>query len=479
MKPIKPIGFSRLLVGAGIMLAAAAVQAQVQVTFQIDMAPLPGATDVEITGSWNGWNGPGAQTGSNILINTSGTIWSNTVTIYDPPGTVENCKFTSNPGGNWEADPNRQFVVPPSDAVLPLTSWNVKDWPVPTNHVTFQVNMSAQQVLGNFTNGDPNSTITVSGDFEGWDGGKVLTNNPTAGDITSNYYSGTFDAVGFPGGTTINYKFRMNGGWESPVSTGGGNRQAAINSVNQVLPLVYYNDNSVYDLVLSPITVQFSLYVTNGTTDDGTISPIVFPGTFIKGTTHLYINGNFFAVDGSVVGAGTGSWWTWEDGLGDGSQSAAVEMVEVGSSDLYTNSFVLPKGSSIYMAYKYSMAGFDDENGFSTNHTREIRTYGPVYTCPQDVWSWTVLQPGNGNPYPNPGLASTNITEPDFGNLAIQPASGGNFPITWLGRPGVVLQNSPDLPGGNWNINNGTDATMSTNWPAGGSAQFFRLYKKQ
>jgi hypothetical protein len=98
---------------------------------------------------------------------------------------------------------------------------------------------------------------------------------------------------------------------------------------------------------------------------------------------------------------------------------------------------------------------------------------------PQDVWSWTVLQPGNGNPYPNPGLAVTNIIEPDFGYLAIGGLSGGNFPITWLGRPGVVLQSSPDLTSITWNMNDGTDATQSTNMPNTGSAQFFRLLKKQ
>ena len=90
------------------------------------------------------------------------------------------------------------------------------------------------------------------------------------------------------------------------------------------------------------------------------------------------------------------------------------------------------------------------------------------------------MQPGNGNPYPNPGIASTNIVEPSFGYLAIGPDPVGptpTFPITWLGRPGVVLQNSSDLTSGIWNTNMATDGTQATSWPNAGDSQFFRLLK--
>ncbi|HTR42753.1 MAG TPA: hypothetical protein VMH87_14165, partial [Pseudomonadales bacterium] len=152
-------------------------------------------------------------------------------------------------------------------------------------------------------------------------------------------------------------------------------------------------------------------------------------------------------------------------------------MGEVGSSDVYTNSFVIPRGSSIYMTYKYSYNGVDDENGSGTNHIREIRSYGPVYNFPQDVWSWTVLQPNNGNPYPLAGLAVTNIVEPDFGYLTMGAPSAGHVPINWLGRPAVYLQNTTNLQNKVWNNLNGTDATQSTNWPNAGGIQFFRLMK--
>ena len=119
---------------------------------------------------------------------------------------------------------------------------------------------------------------------------------------------------------------------------------------------------------------------------------------------------------------------------------------------------------------------WDNENGQNTNHIRYIRTYATSYAFPQDVWSWSVIQPGNGNPYPNPGLASTNIVEPSFGNLAIGAPSGGMFPITWLGRPAVVLQTQSSL-NGVWTDVIGTDGTQSTNIPNSGGNQFFRLKK--
>jgi hypothetical protein len=446
MKASQTLGISRRWLGLAMsVLSAVAVQAQTQVTFQIDMSTeTTTPTAVYISGSFNGWP---YQDPATALINVGGTIWSNTFTINDPAGTVESCKFQDDVTG-WEPlAANRQFLIPDSGPLdLPLTTWNNNStWPSgPTNQVTFQVDMSAQVLLGNFTNGDPAGSITVAGDFEGWDNGLAMTNNPSLPGLASNIYSGVFDVVGFPP-ASINYKFRMNGGWESPASTGGNNRTASVTN-NQVLPLVYYNDNSLYDLVQSPITVNFSVVVTNGTPDVS--SPTYY---FTKGTDKVYINGDFL------------NWWAWGINAGP----AADEMIEVGTSDVYTNSFVIPKGNSIYLNYKYSFDGFDDENGFGTNHVREIRSYGPVYTFPQDQWSY-IYAPGANT--------TTNIVEQDFGNLNIGAPSGGSLPITWLGRPGVLLQNSSSLPAG-WSDNIGTDATQATNWPNAGDNQFFRLKK--
>ena len=446
---------SRAWLGIGTsLLAVMAARASTDVTFMIDMAAENPGGAVYISGSFNGWPAPGASVSSNNLINTSGTIWSNKFTITDAPGTVESCKFQDVTTG-WETfGPNREFVLAAGSQVLPLTTWNVNDYPTPTNQVKFQVDLSAQVALGNFTPGGGGQTITVSGDFEGWNDGLPLTNNPTLVGNATNIYSAWCPVIGFPP-TGINYKFRMNGGWESPASTSGNNRQATVTSDGQVLPLVYYNDNSIYDLVTSPIAVKFAIYMPDQT-------PLANGGVFTKGVDNVAINGDFLG------------WWGW----GVNAAPASDIMVEVGSSDVYTNTLIIPKGNSIFLTYKYGVDGLDNENGFATNHVRLIRAYPPNYTMPQDVFSWSVLQPGNGNPYPLKGLAATNIVEPDFGYLVIGSPAAGKFPITWLGRPGVLLQNSSSLSA-IWNDNTLSDATQATNWPNAGGNQFFRLKKGQ
>ncbi|HTV61808.1 MAG TPA: hypothetical protein VMH30_04485, partial [Verrucomicrobiae bacterium] len=208
------------------------------------------------------------------------------------------------------------------------------------------------------------------------------------------------------------------------------------------------------DLVVSNTTVTWTLYMTNGTPDDTGYA-------YEQGVDTIYING---------------PWANWNWGT-PGSMPSTQIMNEVGSSDYYTNSWVFPRGSSIYVTYKYSLDCGDNENGQNTNHIREIRNYGPAYSFPQDVWSLTVLYPGSGDPYPLDGLAPTNIIEPDFGYLTIGAPSGGSFPITWLGRPAVMLQNASSLSG-SWNTLSATDATESTNWPNAGGAQYFRLIEQ-
>jgi hypothetical protein len=332
----------------------------------------------------------------------------------------------------------------------------------PTNYVTFQLDMSEQVEFGNFANGAGGNSVAVGGVNGDWGTDHQLTNytllfpgdsNPG---LKTNLYIGTFPLVSFLP-TTMSWKFRVNnldGGYEQPVSTAGNNRNTVITQQNTVLPVISYDDLGLGDLTLGSINVTFSVTVTNGTPDDTGYD-------FAKGSDQVYINGAWLG------------WPAW----GFDALPPNQQMIEVGTSDVYTNSFVVPRGTSVHMTYKYSYNGVDDENGGNTNHIREIRSYGPNYNFPQDVWSWTVLQPNNGNPYPLAGLAVTNIIEPDFGNLKISTPSGGNWPITWLGRPAVLLQNASSL-NGPWNSLLGTDATEATNWPTSGPIQFFRLMKE-
>jgi hypothetical protein len=437
-----------------------------------------------MAGGFDGWDG--TQT---ILASQGSGVYSNSITVNTAASTDNEFKFQS-PAGSWtqiyfgqdfgNGGNNGVFTTTESPQTLPVVldlpngRW-VVGTPVPvlppTNYITFQLDMSAQVVLGKFTNtelnplspdyGLPVNSVAVAGDFIDWGTGHQLTNytilhpedlNPG---LKTNLYIGTVSwQVALP--ATSHWKFRVNsldGGYELPASTSGGNRTIVVTSANQVMPVISYDDLNVNDLLQQDTWVTFSLYCPDQTVGPG-------PVTFTKGSDTIWVNGGWLG------------WPAW----GYNALPANQQMYESATPDVYTNTLLVPKGSSLALTYKYSFDGLDNENGSNTNHIRYIRTYATSYTFPQDVWSWSVMQPGNGNPYPNPGLASTNIVEPSFGNLAIGAPSGGNFPITWLGRPGVLLQNSSSLSG-SWNNNSATDGTQATNWPNAGGNQFFRLIK--
>ena len=437
-----------------------------------------------LAGDFDGWDGTQAVLASigngvysnNIVVATAGSFGFK---FQSPPGSWNNIYFGNPDFGN--NNNNGSYATTQPNQTLPV----VLDLPngrfyvgslalPPTNTVTFQLDLSEQVAFGNFTNtdlnpsdpnfGEPANSVAVGGFNGDWGTDNQLTNytvlhpednNPG---LKTNLYIGTFSTQGYTP-IAFQWKYRVNnidGGYEQPVSTAGGNRVTTLQQQNTVLPVTSYDDEGLGDLVISNnILVTFSIYCTNGALDNTGYA-------FQKGVDKFYISGAWLG------------WPTW----GYDNLPANQQMIEVGDTDVYTNSFVIPRGKSIYMTYKYSLNGVDDENGSGTNHIREIRSYGPTYSFPQDVWSWTVLQPGNGNTYPNPGIASTNIVEPDFGYLAIGGLSGGNLPVTWLGRPAVMLQSSSSLSGGSWNTLGATDGTQSTNWPNDGGTQFFRLIKE-
>jgi hypothetical protein len=125
-------------------------------------------------------------------------------------------------------------------------------------------------------------------------------------------------------------------------------------------------------------------------------------------------------------------------------------------SESYSLTLHLLKGSPVRIEYKYGIGGFDNEAAGGNNHVRFVRTT-PAYDMPLDRFG-------------------TMGAEQSFGNLAVGALAAGQLPITWLGRPGVYLQSSPDV-GTSWQTHSGTSGTSSTNWPATGGSQFFRLVK--
>ena len=347
-----------------------------------------------IAGSFNGWG-----TAANLAALGSG-VYSNTVvdTSDTPPGPMffkfqspqnswSDINFASPDFGNGNGNGSYPITVTPQS--LPV----VLDLPdgryyvgapalPPTNYITFQLDMTVQVVYGNFTNTDlnpldanyglPVNSVAVAGDFIGWGTGAQLTNytilNP--GDLNpglkTNLYIGTFpDQTYLP--VSINWKFRVNsldGGYELPLSTAGGNRVTAITSANQVLPVTLYDDAGITDYVETNTWVTFSIYCPDQTVGPG-------PVTFTKGSDTIWVSGGWLG------------WPTWGFEALPGNQ----QMIGVGSSDVYTNTLLVPRGTTLSLTYKYSFDGLDNENGSNTNHIRYIRTFATNYAFPQDVWS--------------------------------------------------------------------------------------------
>lgn len=410
------------------------------VTFQVDMSHQvnqsafdPNTGYVRVSGGFNGWGESIDFTNNPAAIDSATNIYSQTLQIAGFPGaTPGNYKFRAPIGDTWETISDRpSFTLTGGDQTLPLVYWNNISPFTPTNPVTFQVDMTAQILTSAWTPGQP---IRVAGAMTGWGDGVDLTNNPALSGNASNVYSQILPVVGNVG-STIEYKFRANFGWESPTSTGGNNRQFEIAGGAQVLPLVFYNDASVCDILQQDTTVTFVLHLTNGTT--------ATDGTVYNGGQGVYINGEF------------NGWAPWDIFL--------PQMVNnpIGS-DYYEYTTLIPAGRTLAQKFKLSIGGADNEAGFGADHVQYIRTYANTYTMPAAEF---------GTNY-----ASVRV-EQSFGNLAIAAPSGGSLPITWLGRPCVTLQTKADLNTGLWTDLPATDSAQSTNWPNTGT-KFFRLQKR-
>jgi hypothetical protein len=435
----------RTLLGVSLLCGAGLVaQAQNPVTFTVDMTSQPSAADVYIRGDFNDWG-----TGNPLTNNGSG-IWSTTVNLPGGPGHLYTCKYMYEPGGVWEGGADRQFQLVGGAQTLPLTNkWDDKyQFPSNTLNVTFQVNMSVQVKSGSFTNGT--HEVRVSGGYNGWGGGDLLTNNPAVTGDGSNIYSGTFTATTFVIPEVEHqfnrFKFRANGGWEEPlvVSPYYGSNDRGFQTTapgDKVLPLVFYSDASLCDVLLQDTVVTFVLHLTNGTiATDGHV--------FDNTVDTVHINGE------SLLGV----WQSWDIFLPQLTNNPP-------GSDFYANTFLIPAGRPRNQKVKYSIGGPDNEAPQFADHIQWIRSTNSTHTL-------AAVEFGTN-------YASARV-QPAFGDLKIGPRSGGNVPITWLNCPCVTLQSRTSLSSGSWADLPATDNASSTNMPVSSAAQqYFRLQKRQ
>jgi hypothetical protein len=433
-------------------------------TFSIDMGPQislghfnPGNGDtIQVLGTFEN---PKWTVGFILTNNPGGgtpNVYSGSIGDGNYPGSFENYKFVIVSGGvsTYESINNRDFFTPTGSYTFPLAYFN-NVTTVYATPITFQVDMTAPLAAGTFVpaNGD---TVTAAGTFQTnqWTPGVfVLTNNPTG--ANSNVFSGTYVDRNTPG-TGEQYKFTINPGGNGSAANyeSVNNRTFLLGSTAQTLPVVFWNNADPNNVLLVPTTVTFTVSMTNAVD--------VFGNPFNPANDLVMVDGTFENPNWQVMNHAT-------DPLVSSDYPNNVMQNNPPGSGLYTATFSVPPGTSLSIDYKYGIfhnssalnTNVDNEAAFGDNHERYIRALGN-YNFPVDIF---------GIQRTNPGAA----TEPSFGNLAIGPAANGQLPITWLGRPGVLLQYSTNLVSGAWLNVNSTDGTNSYGWPQTTGAEFFRL----
>jgi hypothetical protein len=244
----------------------------VQVTFSVDMAaPISqglltiGSDYVDAFGSFNNWSTSGV-----LLTNVPGT--SNYVGSYATTTLTTNTVITykyaiDGNGGTWEGNvgpngtQNRAFTLTSTNQVLPLDYWNNVTNANVSYLVGFEVDLTANTALGNF---DPAyDTVYVNGDWN-WSG-SALQLQPTSDPYV---YTGAVSLALSPG-TTVNYKYTLNGGviWEGNVGPAGAqNRRFILPSVATNLPADYFNNiSNLGPLYVSKSGTQTTLSWPTGT----------------------------------------------------------------------------------------------------------------------------------------------------------------------------------------------------------------------
>lgn len=454
------------------------------ITFRIDMGPQIYLThfntnagdQIEVSG---GFQSPQFSGGIILTNDPAGTnIYAGTVVDHNYPGTQylspqNGYKFVIVNGGTstYESGANRNLVTPTNAGTLPLAYFNnISTYG--TNPITFSVDMTVPTLTGMFNPGN-NDTVGCTGTFQTntftvGANGFILTNNPAA--ANTNIYSGTYIDRNAPG-SIEQYKFviNTNGGgtaYESPASTGGGNRLFVLGSVAATNPLVFWNDLNTNQVLLVPTTVTFTVNMANAVD--------IFGNAFDSGADLVFINGDFVTPAWNIYPNNTPpSFWTDPFINSDYAQFKLTNN-PIGSA-FYEGSYEIPAGHSYYVSYKYGVrhpnvvggqdlnTNVDNEAPSGNDHHRYVRA-GGTYTFPVDTFG---IQAAN---------AAAGFESPCYG-LAIGSPTGGRLPITWLGLSGVHLQASTNLAGGVWTDISGTDGLSATNWPNTNGSQFFRLIK--
>jgi hypothetical protein len=267
-------------------------------------------------------------------------VYTGSATISAPEGSSVPYRFTIEPGDinqpllSENLSPLRTFPMPGSGSTVGAAYFNnIEGY----RDVTFTVNMSVQETLGNFN--PATQTVEVRGPFNGWAGTTLTAQG-------SGIYSGTVRISGAAG--PVIYKFYA-GSYEG--ISGNRNFTLAFNpggaaTPAQVLDTVFYNDVNTVP-AFRPVTFavnmsrQISLTAFNPATD-------------------------FVEIRGDMNGWGGGTAWRLADGDSDG---------------IYTGTFNITGAEGASVPYKFHNSAAGAANsGYESTPNRTV-TLGPVQTA--------------------------------------------------------------------------------------------------
>jgi hypothetical protein len=466
------------------------------ITFQVDMAEqlqlgtFTTNDTVYCQGSFNGWANTLLLTNNSALnvTNSQGVFTSlpyqGTLTTWATDENAEaEYKFVYNNGANQYEDPtkgnldissgNRFLLNQPVDQAQALPLVDYSDEPFSdtvTNNITFVIDMSVQEFVGNFN--PSNNTVEIHGDYNGWGGGTTMVN--TNASDTNLYYT-TIQYIA-PADSQRYFKYVIQPGtqWEnvSAANAIGGNRWVNLANANANFSdgPVYFSDEGPSTLIdfvtVTNEMVTFTVSMTNangtGITGSGGGGTLTFDTNNPTSDT-VWLNG--------LNGGLNNSFWTWAQAPFPGG-APGYQMTQIPNTDLFTITLPVNQGQNMDLIYKYSINGYDDEAGTGDNHERWIRSQ-PNYTMPVDTYA---------------SQGATTQTEISFGNLAITNSGKNQIQVSWLGRGGVELQTTTNLSSGVWTsqpLTDGTNllvapgGTSSTNYSVGAGNLFYRLVGPQ
>ncbi len=493
----------------------------INVTFQVDMSEeielghfVPGTDQLDVRGSFNGWgnagnyltndpaivvtNNPTGIVESNVYVGTFPITTGAEISGIPATNAFMEWKAVEDPADSWDSpgpttanDAGNRFFTDNTNQILPVISFSDLTYS-PLANVTLNVDMSGPIKY------DPNympNSVTVWGTFNNWATGVSMSSEPAP---NTNIFTTT---VTMPEDTAVIIQVRYTNNlvaannpaspWvydyvDDAVYNNNERRTVTLPVTSSTLttnmPVFRFLDLALDDYLPQDTPVLFSVNMTNAVGTDA--------HDFNSGSDGVYINGLF------ANGGGTPypqAWYAWAGGVNPVSAPAGYQMIEEGSSLIYTNTIVIPAGTPIALSYQYGMdpgqvngGPLEDESASGANHFRVVRTIAAgTYVMPIDQFT--------NEPYAEPLFAPGNIYENmgtlSGGNLSAGAVSAGKVPVTWLGRPGAHLQsatsiNGPwtDIPatdGTNWTIGIRTANGLlsETNWPAGNGMTLFRLAK--